>query len=313
MKKFLLLILSIFITTNVYGTEIIFSNNNEIQNKDMCVDTMFYTIPVEICRPISPWGKAVIKNTTIQEVYPQMRALMVDRHPLYRVLLDKLPAKNSKISIDMDKIETEDGYIAKRISTKTGIKALKGYVRYIIQPNLVNIIITTNEGVEAKIELKQEGNDVIINKNSEYLDFLVENMKWDDEGFPYEFNTKPHSIYGGRDDIWVDYIYLSDIRTKSGIVYKDVPIFFHKHPAKVVAKSTTIKELYYKLNWEQELPSMGTAVVTGECGEDKYIWSNDGNVGMISTSCETDSIYYKYFRQNGNNAECYFLAIDYAL
>ena len=67
MKKFILFIFAVFISSNVYGAEINFSNNNGIENNEMCVSTMFYNMPVEICRPISPWGKAVVKNTTIKE------------------------------------------------------------------------------------------------------------------------------------------------------------------------------------------------------------------------------------------------------
>ena len=87
MKKFILFIFVIFISSNVYGADINFSNNNGFENSDMCVNTMFYNMPVEICRPISPWGKAVVKNSSIKSVYPQFKALMVDAHPLYAVLL----------------------------------------------------------------------------------------------------------------------------------------------------------------------------------------------------------------------------------
>lgn len=36
MKKFILFIFVIFISSNVYGAEINFSNNNGLQNNDMC-------------------------------------------------------------------------------------------------------------------------------------------------------------------------------------------------------------------------------------------------------------------------------------
>lgn len=313
MKKFILFIFVIFISSNVYGAEINFSNNNGFENNEMCVSTMFYNMSVEICRPISPWGKAVVKNTTIKEIYPQFKTLMVDYHPLYAVLSDKLPSKDTKTIIDVENIET--GIKAERISTKTGIQDLSGEVIYSISPNVVNITIRANDGVEAKIEFKQQGKDVIITKNSEYLDFLVENRKRDDEGFPYLFNDKPHEPYGYGGDIWVDYVYISDIKTKSGTVYKDIPIFFHKHPKKTVMKNASINDLYYKLNFT-ELPSIGTKTKFRDeykCIKETYIWENDGSVGVISKSCETDAVYYKYFKQNGNNAECYFLPIDWVL
>lgn len=309
MKKFILFIFVIFISSNVYGAEINFSNNNGLQNNDMCVNTMFYNMSVEICRPISPWGNAVVKNTTIKEIYPQFKTLMVDYHPLYAVLSDKLPSKNTKTIIDVENINSD----AERISTKTGIQDLSGEVIYTISPNVVNITIRANGGVEAKIEFKQQGKDVFITKNSEYLDFLVENRWEDDEGFPYLFNDKPHDLYGIHGDIWVDYIYISDIKTKSGTVYKDIPIFFHKHPVKTVMKNASINDLYYKLN-RSELPSIGTETKYTDgykCNQDTYIWENDGSVGVIKTSCETDNIYYYYYKQNGNDAECYFLPIDW--
>lgn len=311
MKKFILFIFVIFINSNVYGAEINFSNNNGFENSDMCVNTMFYNMPVEICRPISPWGKAVVKNSSIKSVYPQFKALMVDAHPLYSVLLDELPSKDTTMAIDIEKIESN--FRPKRISTKTGIQDLSGEVIYTIKPDIVNITIKANGGVEAKIEFKQQGKDVFITKNSEYLDFLVENRWRDDEGFPYLFNDKPHDFYGDKENIWVDYVYISDIKTKSGTVYKDIPIFFHKHPMKTVMKNASIDDLYNKIN-RSELPSIGTKTkYTDEykCNKDTYIWENDGSVGVIETSCETDNKYYYYYKQNGNNAECYFLPIDW--
>lgn len=310
MKKSILFIFVIFISSNVYGAEINFSNNNGFENNEMCVSTMFYNMPIEICRPISPWGKAVVKNTTIKEIYPQFKTLMADYHPLYAVLSDKLPSKDTTMAIDIEKIESN--FPPRRISTKTGIQDLSGEVIYTVKPDIVNITIRTN-GVEAKIEFKQQGKDVVINKDSEYLDFLVENIKKDDEGFPYLFNEKPHDLYGFHGDIWVDYVYISDIKTKSGTVYKDIPIFFHKHPVKTVMENASIDDLYNKLN-RSELPGIGTKTkYTDEykCGQDTYIWENDGSVGVIHTSCETDDKYYYYYKQNGNNAECYFLPIDW--
>ena len=208
MKKFILFIFAVFISSNVYGAEINFSNNNGFENNEMCVSTMFYNMPVEICRPISPWGKAVVKNTTIKEIYPQFKTLMADYHPLYAVLSDKLPSKDNKTIIDVENLETN--IKPRSISTKTGIQDLSGEVIYTVKPDIVNITIRAN-GVEAKIEFKQQGKDVVINKDSEYLDFLVENSWRDDEGFPYLFNEKPHDLYGFHGDIWVDYIYKSDI------------------------------------------------------------------------------------------------------
>ncbi len=318
MKKFILFIFVIFISSNVYGAEINFSNNNGFENNEMCVSTMFYNMPVEICRPISPWGKAVVKNSNIKNVYPEFKKLMIDYHPLYAVLSDTLPSKDITMAIDIEKIDL--GFKAERISTKTGIQDLSGEVIYSISPNVVNITIRANGGVEAKIEFKQQGKDVIITKNSEYLDFLVENRKKDDEGFPYFFETEPHNFYGGKENIWVDYIYLSDIKTKSGTVYKDVPIFFHKHPMKAVMKNTSIKDVYYKLD-RRELPSVGTSVenIGNKCydntyNKNKYIWGTNGNsVGIISTSCETDNLYNYFYVQNGKDVEVYFLPIDWSL
>lgn len=310
MKKFILFIFAVFISSNVYGAEINFSNNNGIENNEMCVSTMFYNMPVEICRPISPWGKAVVKNTTIQEIYPQFKTLMVDYHPLYAVLSDKLPSKDTKTIIDVENIETN--IKPRRILTKTGIQDLSGEVIYTVKPDIVNITIRAN-GVEAKIEFKQQGKDVVINKDSEYLNFLVENRWRDDEGFPYLFNDKPHDFYGDKENIWVDYVYISDIKTKSGTVYKDIPIFFHKHPMKTVMENASIDDLYNKLN-SDELPSAGTKtrnVTSDGCGKAEYVWDDNGSVGVIDTSCETDNKYYSYYIQNGNNAECYFLPIDW--
>lgn len=310
MKKFILFIFAVFISSNVYGAEINFSNNNGIENNEMCVSTMFYNMPVEICRPISPWGKAVVKNTTIKEIYPQFKTLMVDYHPLYAVLSDKLPSKDTKTIIDVENIETN--IKPRRILTKTGIQDLSGEVIYTVKPDIVNITIRAN-GVEAKIEFKQQGKDVVINKDSEYLDFLVENRWRDDEGFPYLFNDKPHDFYGDKENIWVDYVYISDIKTKSGTVYKDIPIFFHKHPMKTVMENASIDDLYNKLN-SDELPSAGTKtrnVTSDGCGKAEYVWDDNGSVGVIDTSCETDNKYYSYYIQNGNNAECYFLPIDW--
>lgn len=310
MKKFILFIFAVFISSNVYGAEINFSNNNGIENNEMCVSTMFYNMPVEICRPISPWGKAVVKNTTIKEIYPQFKTLMADYHPLYAVLSDKLPSKDNKTIIDVENLETN--IKPRRISTKTGIQDLSGEVIYTVKPDIVNITIRAN-GVEAKIEFKQQGKDVVINKDSEYLDFLVENRWRDDEGFPYLFNDKPHDFYGDKENIWVDYVYISDIKTKSGTVYKDIPIFFHKHPMKTVMENASIDDLYNKLN-SDELPSAGTKtrnVTSDGCGKAEYVWDDNGSVGVIDTSCETDNKYYSYYIQNGNNAECYFLPIDW--
>lgn len=310
MKKFILFIFAVFISSNVYGAEINFSNNNGFENNEMCVSTMFYNMPVEICRPISPWGKAVVKNTTIKEIYPQFKTLMADYHPLYAVLSDKLPSKDTKTIIDVENLETN--IKPRRISTKTGIQDLSGEVIYTVKPDIVNITISAN-GVEAKIEFKQQGKDVVINKDSEYLDFLVENRWRDDEGFPYLFNEKPHDFYGDKENIWVDYVYISDIKTKSGTVYKDIPIFFHKHPMKTVMKNASINDLYNKLN-SDELPSTGTNtrnVTSDGCGKAEYVWDDNGSVGVIDTSCETDNKYYSYYIQNGNNAECYFLPIDW--
>ena len=310
MKKFILFIFAVFISSNVYGAEINFSNNNGIENNEMCVSTMFYNMPVEICRPISPWGKAVVKNTTIKEIYPQFKTLMADYHPLYAVLSDKLPSKDNKTIIDVENLETN--IKPRRISTKTGIQDLSGEVIYTVKPDIVNITIRAN-GVEAKIEFKQQGKDVVINKDSEYLDFLVENRWRDDEGFPYLFNDKPHDFYGDKENIWVDYVYISDIKTKSGTVYKDIPIFFHKHPMKTVMENASIDDLYNKLN-SDELPSAGTKtrnVTSDGCGKAEYVWDDNGSVGVIDTSCETDNKYYYYYIQNGNNAECYFLPIDW--
>lgn len=311
MKKFILFIFVIFISSNVYGAEINFSNNNGLENNDMCVNTMFYNMSVEICRPISPWGNAVVKNTTIKEIYPQFKTLMVDYHPLYVLLSDKLPSKDTKMIIDVENIET--GIKPRRISTKTGIQDLFGEVIYTISPNVVSITIRANGGVEAKIEFKQQGKDVIITKNSEYLDFLVENHWRDDEGFPYLFSDKPHDFYGDKENIWIDYVYISDIKTKSGTVYKDIPIFFHKHPMKTVMKNASIDDLYNKLNGDA-LPIAGTKtrnVTSDGCGKAEYIWDDNGSVGVIDTSCETDNKYYSYYIQNGNDAECYFLPIDW--
>lgn len=310
MKKFILFIFVIFISSNVYGADINFSNNNGLQNNDMCVNTMFYNMSVEICRPISPWGNAVVKNSNIKSVYPQFKTLMVDYHPLYAVLLDELPSKDTTMTIDIEKIESN---FSPRISTKTGIQVLSGEVIYTIKPDIVNITIKANGGVEAKIEFKQRGKDVLITKNSEYLDFLVENRRRDDEGFPYLFDETPHDLYGYHGDIWVDYVYISDIKTKSGTVYKDIPIFFHKHPVKTVMKNASINDLYNKIK-RSELPSIGTKTkYTDEykCNKDTYIWENDGSVGVIGTSCETDNKYYYYYKQNDNDAECYFLPIDW--
>lgn len=310
MKKFILFIFAVFISSNVYGAEINFSNNNGFENNEMCVSTIFYNMPVEICRPISPWGKAVVKNTTIKEIYPQFKTLMADYHPLYAVLSDKLPSKDTTMAIDIEKIESN--FPPRRISTKTGIQDLSGEVIYTVKPDIVNITIRAN-GVEAKIEFKQQGKDVVINKDSEYLDFLVENRWRDDEGFPYLFNDKPHDFYGDKENIWVDYVYISDIKTKSGTVYKDIPIFFHKHPMKTVMKNASIDDLYNKLN-SDELPSAGTKtrnVTSDGCGKAEYVWDDNGSVGVIDTSCETDNKYYSYYIQNGNNAECYFLPIDW--
>ncbi|MCI6474587.1 MAG: hypothetical protein MSA07_02705 [Mucispirillum sp.] len=310
MKKFILFIFAVFISSNVYGAEINFSNNNGIENNEMCVSTMFYNMPVEICRPISPWGKAVVKNTTIKEIYPQFKTLMADYHPLYAVLLDKLPSKDTKTIIDVENLETN--IKPRRISTKTGIQDLSGEVIYTVKPDIVNITIRAN-GVEAKIEFKQQSKDVVINKDSEYLDFLVENRWRDDEGFPYLFNDKPHDFYGDKENIWVDYVYISDIKTKSGTVYKDIPIFFHKHPVKTVMENASINDLYNKLN-SDELPSAGTKtrnVTSDGCGKAEYVWDDNGSVGVIDTSCEIDNKYYSYYIQNGNNAECYFLPIDW--
>ena len=310
MKKFILFIFVIFISSNVYGADINFSNNNGLQNNDMCVNTMFYNMSVEICRPISPWGNAVVKNSNIKSVYPQFKTLMVDYHPLYAVLSDKLPSKDTKTIIDVENIETN--IKPRRILTKTGIQDLSGEVIYTVKPDIVNITIRAN-GVEAKIEFKQQGKDVVINKDSEYLDFLVENRWRDDEGFPYLFNDKPHDFYGDKENIWVDYVYISDIKTKSGTVYKDIPIFFHKHPMKTVMENASIDDLYNKLN-SDELPSAGTKtrnVTSDGCGKAEYVWDDNGSVGVIDTSCETDNKYYSYYIQNGNNAECYFLPIDW--
>ena len=310
MKKFILFIFAVFISSNVYGAEINFSNNNGFENNEMCVSTMFYNMPIEICRPISPWGKAVVKNTTIKEIYPQFKTLMADYHTLYAVLSDKLPSKDTTMAIDIEKIESN--FPPRRISTKTGIQDLSGEVIYTVKPDIVNITIRTN-GVEAKIEFKQQGKDVVINKDSEYLDFLVENSWRDDEGFPYLFNDKPHDFYGDKENIWIDYVYISDIKTKSGTVYKDIPIFFHKHPVKTVMKNASINDLYNKLN-SDELPSAGTKtrnVISDGCGKAEYVWDDNGSVGVIDTSCETDDKYYYYYKQNGNNAECYFLPIDW--
>lgn len=310
MKKFILFIFVIFISSNVYGADINFSNNNGLQNNDMCVNTMFYNMSVEICRPISPWGNAVVKNSNIKSVYPQFKTLMVYYHPLYAVLLDELPSKDTTMTIDIEKIESN---FSPRISTKTGIQDLSGEVIYTIKPDIVNITIKANGGVEAKIEFKQRGKDVLITKNSEYLDFLVENRRRDDEGFPYLFDETPHDLYGYHGDIWVDYVYISDIKTKSGTVYKDIPIFFHKHPVKTVMKNASINDLYNKIK-RSELPSIGTKTkYTDEykCNKDTYIWENDGSVGVIGTSCETDNKYYYYYKQNDNDAECYFLPIDW--
>ena len=310
MKKFILFIFTVFISSNVYGAEINFSNNNGFENNEMCVSTMFYNMPVEICRPISPWGKAVVKNTTIKEIYPQFKTLMADYHPLYAVLSDKLPSKDNKTIIDVENLETN--IKPRSISTKTGIQDLSGEVIYTVKPDIVNITIRAN-GVEAKIEFKQQGKDVVINKDSEYLDFLVENRWRDDEGFPYLFNDKPHDFYGDKENIWVDYVYISDIKTKSGTVYKDIPIFFHKHPVKTVMENASINDLYNKLN-SDELPSAGTKtrnVTSDGCGKAEYVWDDNGSVGVIDTSCETDNKYYSYYIQNGNNAECYFLTIDW--
>lgn len=318
MKKFILFIFVIFISSNVYGAEINFSNNNGFENNEMCVSTMFYIIPVEFCRPISPWGNAVVKNSNIKNVYPEFKKLMIDYHPLYAVLSDTLPSKDITMAIDIEKIDL--GFKAERISTRTGIQDLSGEVIYTIKPSLVNITIKANDGVEAKIEFMQQGKDVIINKDSEYLDFLVENNKYDDEGFPYFFETEPHDMYGREGNIWIDYIYLSDIKTKSGTVYKDVPIFFHKHPVKTVVKNSTINDLYYKLN-RRALPSVGTKVenIGNKCydntyNKNKYIWGTNGNsVGIISTSCETDNIYNYFYVQDGKDVEVYFLPIDWSL
>lgn len=318
MKKFILFIFVIFISSNVYGAEINFSKNNDFENREMCVETMFYIIPVEFCRPISPWGNAIVKNATIKEVYSQMKALLKESHPLYLVLSDNIPKKDTKIIIDVEAMGLSSMF--SRISTRTGIQDLSGEVIYTIKPSLVNITIKANDGVEAKIEFMQHGKDVIINKDSEYLDFLVENNKYDDEGFPYFFETEPHNFYGGKENIWVDYIYLSDIKTKSGTVYKDVPIFFHKHPMKAVMKNTSIKDVYYKLD-RRELPSVGTSVenIGNKCydntyNKNKYIWGINGNsVGIISTSCETDNLYNYFYVQNGKDVEVYFLPIDWSL
>ena len=215
-----------------------------------------------------------------------------------------------KLFIDVENLETN--IKPRRISTKTGIQDLSGEVIYTVKPDIVNITIRAN-GVEAKIEFKQQGKDVVINKDSEYLDFLVENRWRDDEGFPYLFNDKSHDFYGDKENIWVDYVYISDIKTKSGTVYKDIPIFFHKHPMKTVMENASIDDLYNKLN-SDELPSAGTKtrnVTSDGCGKAEYVWDDNGSVGVIDTSCETDNKYYSYYIQNGNNAECYFLPIDW--
>lgn len=322
MKKYLLTILFTFISFNVYAAEIKFSNNHEedyysSNNNKMCVSTMFYSVQAEICRPVSPWGKAIVKNTTIKNIYPEFKALMAEYHPLYEVLSDKLPTKDVTRTINLEKIQAS--YKAERISTKNGIEYLNGKVIYTIQPKVVNISIRVNDGVQGNIEFKQNGKDVIITKNTEYIDFVVENRKKDNAGFPRSFNYRLHDIHDKDNNIWVDYIYLSDIETEFGNVYKNVPIFFHKNPKKTIMENGSIHDLYRKLhNDEHELPNVGKRVenVGSKCENNQYnqnwyTWDDDGNgVGVIFTSCNSNKKYYYYYKQNGDNAECYLLALD---
>lgn len=315
MKKLVFTVLLTFFSFNIFAQEINFSMYNNMN--EVCPTVKFGNFTInEFCRPVSPAGKATVKNTTIKEAYQSLVAMLQEeRYTPYKYLEKNLPAKSIIKTIKPNK--NDENYFPEYVSINGDFPELYGEIDYKITKDKAKITMVFNEKIKGTIEFIQQGKDVIINKDTEYMDFMVDNKMKSDEGMPvssYEpnKNTSLHSFYGGGPEIWVDSQFLAPVTFPSGKTYNNVNIALHKHVKKLGKKYNSINEFLKKeVSSQIEIPVIDGVAET-ESARYEFKWI-DNDLFVKKVSIETEFTYYYKITDTGNGVDCTLLIFDYAL
>lgn len=314
MKKLLFISLFTFLSFNLFAQEINFSMYNN--GDEVCPKVDFYGFTIkEFCRPVSPAGKAVIANTTINNTYQSLIAkLKEERYTPYEYLAEKLPNKSTTQNITIN--HDDENYSPEYVSIDGEFPELYGKIDYNIAKDKVIITILFNEKIKGTIEFIQQDKNVVINKDTEYLDFMVDNKMRTEGGMPVwsyapNKNTSLHSYYGGGPELWVDSEFLAPVTFPSGKKYNNVNIALHKHVKKTGKKYSSTRELLDDIGFEGIEFSGQNNTIENESSRIEYKWINDALI-IKEYALESEYTYYYKVTKNGNGAECTLLIFDYA-
>ena len=278
------------------------------------VSPSIFTIK-EFCRPVSPAGKAVIANTTINNAYQSLIAkLKEERYTPYEYLAEKLPNKSTTQNITIN--HDDENYSPEYVSIDGEFPELYGKIDYNIAKDKVIITILFNEKIKGTIEFIQQDKNVIINKDTEYLDFMVDNKMRTEGGMPVwsyapNKNTSLHSYYGGGPELWVDSEFLAPVTFPSGKKYNNVNIALHKHVKKTGKKYSSTRELLDDIGFKGIEFSGKNNTIENESSRIEYKWINDALI-IKEYALESEYTYYYKVTKNGTGAECTLLIFDYA-
>lgn len=316
MKKILFIFLFTFFSFNIFAQDIKFSMYNDMH--EVCPKVDFYGFTInEFCRPVSPAGKAAVQNTTIKETYKSLVAVLKEEgYTPYKYLEDNLPKKTITKTIQPNK-EDKD-YYPEYVSIGGYFPELYGKIDYNIAKDKAVITMVFNEKIKGTIEFIQQGKDVVINKDTEYMDFMVDNKDRTEGGMPVwsyapNKNTSLHSFYGGGPEIWIDSQFLAPVTFPSGKTYDNVNIALHKHVKKLGKKYNSINGFFTKeISNQIEVPVLDGTAET-ESSRYAFKWINNNTLIIKEVSIETEFTYYYKITDTGNGIDCILLIFDYVL
>ena len=315
MKKLLFITLFTFFSINIFAQEIKFSMYNDTH--EVCPKVDFYGFTInEFCRPVSPAGTATIDNKTIKESYSLLRNMLVaENYTPYKYLAEQLPGK----SIVQEINHNDENYSPEYVSINGDFPELYGKIDYNISKDKVIITMLFNDKIKGTIEFIQQGKNVIINKDTEYMDFMVDNKMRTEGGMPVwsyapNKNTSLHSYYGGGPNIWIDSEFLAPVTFPSGKTYNNVNIALHKNVKKLGKKYNTIKEFVNDaVTYNSVQFSYNDSTAETESAVYNFKWLNKNTLIIKNVSIETEFAYYYKITQTDNGVECILLIFDYAL
>lgn len=312
MKKSLFTILFTFFSFNIFAQEIKFSMYNDM--KEVCPKAEFYVFTInEFCRPVSPAGKAVIQNTTIKEAYKSLVEMLTkEMYTPYKYLEKNLPDKSMKQTIKPNK--EDKNYQPEYVSIKGDFPELYGSINYKIAKDKAVITMVFNKKIKGTIEFIQQGKDVVINKDTEYMDFMVDNKYRTAGGMPVSSNapnknTSLHSIYEGGSEIWVDSEFLAPVTFPSGKTYKNVNIALHKNVKKLDTNYESIGEFFkYEVTNKLKVPVVDEVIET-DSARYEFKWT-DTDLFVKEEFLEAKYTFYYKITADNNGIDCTLLIFD---